>query len=82
MLMSRKLHLHFILAQFDGQVIHNNPWNNVLNPVICAAVLEQHQGEMKQVIVLGWNNTLIWLLKKTEIFDAFHHNCLVIDCIQ
>jgi hypothetical protein len=78
-LMSWKLHLHLILAQFDGKVVHYHPRDDVLNTIICAAVLQKHQSEMKQVIVFGGNNTLIWLLKKAKIFDAHHHNGFIND---
>lgn len=37
---------------------------------------------MKQVIVFGGNDTLIWLLKKAKIFDTHHQNGLVNDSIQ
>jgi hypothetical protein len=37
---------------------------------------------MKQVIVFGGSDTLIWLLKKAKIFDTHHQNGLVNDSIQ
>ena len=81
-LVSGQLHFHLVLAEFNGQVVHDDPWNDVLNAVIGATVLQQHQRQMKQVVILSRSDTLIRLLKKSEILDALHQDRLVIDSVQ